>query len=359
MSLTGLLRKKDNAVRAAFDEMFPVLSSAFLKRPVNGETPTRIRKEPTRVLPAEVARYPWQTVGTAFDYRMRYLINPKPADDLVAFHGGRLLASMLGSNTVPPAMLELSERIGALLSPATLGQPLIGQSERELARLCYTLALYEQCSRRTPNPEWPIAALGLSASLTDVTALCTQVVEDDMVALAELAVREVPALFTGGTFSLNPTFVGSGFVGGADGDFIVDGQIIELKTAKVPNLTEGLRQTLGYALLDWEDKHAITSVGMYLARQGQLITWDLECLLESISGHSMTLAQARAEFMSACEGHFGMGYQELTTLAELSERAKEKKRVAPPFIPKAPPRASLVTRLRARLTKRESPTDKF
>lgn len=81
---------------------------------------------------------------------------------------------------------------------------------------------------------------------------------------------------------LNPTFDGSIDVGGADADMIVDGVLLDIKTIVRPEIrSDWIWQLLGYVLLDYSNRHHINSVGLYMARQGKLITWDLE---ETIRG---------------------------------------------------------------------------
>ena len=81
---------------------------------------------------------------------------------------------------------------------------------------------------------------------------------------------------------LNPTFDGSGDVGGADADMIVDGVLLDIKTTVKPEISsDWIWQLLGYVLLDYSDLQSINGVGLYMARQGMLIRWDLE---ETIRG---------------------------------------------------------------------------
>ena len=81
---------------------------------------------------------------------------------------------------------------------------------------------------------------------------------------------------------LNPTFDGSRDVGGADADLVVDGTLIDIKTTVEQRISNNwLWQLLGYVLLDYSDRYGINGIGLYLARQGILISWDLE---EAIRG---------------------------------------------------------------------------
>jgi hypothetical protein len=78
---------------------------------------------------------------------------------------------------------------------------------------------------------------------------------------------------------INPTFgKGSGLVGGADADLIIDGTLIDLKVTKNLKLErDHLNQTIGYYILSLiggvnkdENIRPIQNVGIYFARHGQL-----------------------------------------------------------------------------------------
>ena len=82
---------------------------------------------------------------------------------------------------------------------------------------------------------------------------------------------------------LNPTFDGSGDVGGADADMIVDGVLLDIKTTVRPGISsDWIWQLLGYVLLDYADHDQIDGVGLYMSRQGMLIQWDLEEAMRSL-----------------------------------------------------------------------------
>jgi hypothetical protein len=95
-----------------------------------------------------------------------------------------------------------------------------------------------------------------------------------------------------------PTFV----PGWADGDLLVGTAdattLIDVKT--VISLSDADRiarwcwQILAYAWLDTEDLHRIRAVGLYLARHGALIRWDLETLADQLLGHAGPAQRQRA-----------------------------------------------------------------
>lgn len=86
----------------------------------------------------------------------------------------------------------------------------------------------------------------------------------------------------GADFTPNPTFLGSRFVGGADGDLVFDGVLVEVKTRETitnPWLRESLFQLLGYVLLDIDDAHRIRDVAIVLPRQPHMRHWSVDELL--------------------------------------------------------------------------------
>lgn len=74
------------------------------------------------------------------------------------------------SGALPAAFTALEPLLHDLLNGAARAL-LSGERERELARVCFALALYEQCYRIAPNPSWPIVALR-DADVQAVRSLC-------------------------------------------------------------------------------------------------------------------------------------------------------------------------------------------
>ena len=97
--------------------------------------------------------------------------------------------------------------------------------------------------------------------------------------------------------NLNPQFEYSGVVGGADADLIVNGMLIDIKATVNPRLEkEWVWQLLGYALLDRFDRHEIQYVGLYMARQGLLVWWNLDELVKGVSGKNWSIEELRELF---------------------------------------------------------------
>jgi hypothetical protein len=68
-----------------------------------------------------------------------------------------------------------------------------------------------------------------------------------------------------------------------------------IKTSDAERSTRWLWQLIAYAWLDTADRYRIRNVGLYLARHGALITWDVNELADRLlSGRDRTAA--RQEF---------------------------------------------------------------
>ncbi|MFZ2227190.1 MAG: hypothetical protein WA090_05325 [Candidatus Nanopelagicaceae bacterium] len=109
------------------------------------------------ILPVVQEGYPWMTVGTAIDYRIRYFLEFTPLEKLVAYQGAEPSFVFFGSQKdlekvempldwetrpIARAFRELQaefEEMRPLLGPKKLSL----QKERRLAQLCYVLAIYE------------------------------------------------------------------------------------------------------------------------------------------------------------------------------------------------------------------------
>ena len=108
----------------------------------------------------------------------------------------------------------------------------------------------------------------------------------------------IPQLTTRrGPWALGPTFSGSAVIGGADGDLIAAGLLLELKTsARLTLAVTDLFQVIGYALLDFDDEYKLTELAIFSARYAYLATWSLGSLLSELAGHPASLQSARQEF---------------------------------------------------------------
>jgi hypothetical protein len=169
-----------------------------------------------------------------------------------------------------------------------VGRRLPEDQEREFARYCIVLALFEEVFRAgtrirsplfEPQPKQTLLALLDIAQSHWITDLCQ---------LSWLYFDRFEHWLRRPNV-LNPTFAGSRDVGGADADLIVDGCLVDIKTTVQTKLSsEWLYQLIGYTLLDYEDAYQIREVALYLARQGILLHWTVPELLLGMSENAIT-----------------------------------------------------------------------
>ena len=177
-----------------------------------------------------------------------------------------------------------------------VGNRLTESEEAELNRYCVVLALLENVRRAglRSDSRWSTGEFDKAEALTEIAK--PEWIEDLNTLSWKfydsfnhlLSLRHV----------LNPTFDGSVDVGGADADLIVDGALIDIKTTIKQQIQGGwLWQLLGYVLLDYSDRHGISSVGLYMARQGILFEWDVEDVIRGLcSGEPPSIEQLRSQF---------------------------------------------------------------
>lgn len=201
---------------------------------------------------------------------------------------------------VEPLLLEFANGLPRTLAElAPVGRQPDQHAEALLCQYCYVLALFEQIFRAGPWINSPLYELEKGATLADLLALGSDPAIEDLCTLSQLFYERHGEL-TKRAAILNPMFAGSVDIG--DADLIVENCVIELKTTTKPDFERKglLYQLLGYVLLDYEDEYRIEAVGVYLARRGLLIRWQLEPLVETIADGAK-LPELRAGFKKAVE----------------------------------------------------------
>lgn len=316
MSLTGELDKKDSPVTRWFAARVANI------KPISEGWSAAVKAAPL-IRPETDRRIPG-TVGTAFDYRLRYWFAITPLEELVASAGMRQLnpeASPITSRRgAPDAFLALrgpppaeSSPVVALLADFAasldntvsaldpIGGLIDDVDEQLLCRYCYVLGLFEELFRAGPRIRSPLYELADGSTVDDLLALPPQIWIDDLCALSRAFAGQYSKLASGRVV-LNPTFAGSTEIGGADADLIVDGCLLDVKTTVDPKFTRTrvLYQLLGYALLDYDDRYGIDAVGVYLSRQSLLLRWPLVRLWQTLlERDEIDLAELRASFREA------------------------------------------------------------
>lgn len=172
------------------------------------------------------------------------------------------------------------------------------EEEEWLIRACYALGLFDQLHRAGPRPGMALLDLPSDAPVGDLLSLCPDPVADDLLALLARTRSALEPLSRAGSACVHaaPVFTGSADVDGADGDLIIDNGLLELKTTKSPGMTKrDVQQLAGYALLDYTDKYALSSVTYYNPRHGPALTTPLDELLTTLAGQPVTITAIRAE----------------------------------------------------------------
>jgi hypothetical protein len=317
VSLTSQLDDPASALSCFLDRAFPRMDD------VSADALTQLPAR-ARAVPDQGNAVPWTTIGTAIDHRLRLAFTPDAVPGAsysepdrscnpvaigidIAAGNQRHYAALAGTQrhqdgeNAHQAALHW-ERItafggalaGRLSQTAARTRPHLNESlalpdpeEADLCRLCYAAAWFDELAHRPAEEHEILNFIGKNGfrNLDEILAVVPRLAIDDMTALvrlaaqsdlADLRTRADPATVTTG-----PLFPGSADVGGADGDLLVAGILIDIKTTMhlAKHVRAGIRQLLGYVLIDYTSQHAITGIGLYFARQGKLPIWELDELL--------------------------------------------------------------------------------
>ena len=298
MSLTGHLRDKRSPIRQFLRIRFPDIRS-FL-----ATDRKRIREADT-IRPREAV--PWSTIGTALDYRIRYYFGLTPPDQLNAYRGARTLSVIhharegdlenVGYDALRAdfdAFFGSLEGLTKLIQP--VGQKLTESDEGQLNRHCVVLALLEEVYRHGVRSQSPLDSME-SSNAEALLSIAEEEWIDDLRALSWTFYDGFSHLLPL-DHELNPEFDGSRDVEGADGDLIVDGTLIDIKTTVEQRIRpEWIWQSLGYVLLDYSDSYRINAIGLYMARQGILFKWDLRDAIRCLyAGDPPSIEELRSQF---------------------------------------------------------------
>lgn len=335
MSLLSHLKDPHSPIGQFFRQRFSQTTS------ITQEANRRLRNTNIILPSVPISPYIAATLGTAIDYRIRYSFAIMPSHRLIAWEGAWALMSLSdrwklsekvietffekggqGGGVRIPNYDETENEEGASLphysfevmdgffeslnTVLTTIQPvrrrLNLEEERILARYCFVLSLFEQVSRSGRSEQGFLMEPAPKESVDELLAISESAWIDDLSAMSTLFYDKCHHLLSL-PFRPNPLFMGSNDVGGADADFIVDGCLIDIKAVKEQSLKAlWLRQIIGYVLLDYNEAYNIHSVGIYMARQGELLQWPVADFLRLLMGNDVvSLAQLRQEFRTVCQ----------------------------------------------------------
>ncbi|MFE4079246.1 hypothetical protein [Paenarthrobacter sp. YIM B13468] len=287
MSLTDHLRDSGSPVRAYLDGVSPSLAdmqgtssrSRIMAKALGLEELARSRT----VMPPPPG-VDAQRTGTAIDFRVRFALGGFDPYNSAAALGVAALPlfedEVENGSHRTRVLTEAFDAVTCILENPS--------GKAELDRAALVLAHCEQVSRG--GAAALKGSLGEALDLADTgLSFATAIDESSLTDLRMLMEANDGQLdnwrsrVSGGErLKLNPAFIGSGLVGGADADWLVGDTLIDSKAygkLTVPTLRTFLRQLLGYVMLDLDDALGIRSVGLWLPRQNLTRVWSLDQLL--------------------------------------------------------------------------------
>ncbi|MGW3895702.1 hypothetical protein ACWD6L_10925 [Micromonospora profundi] len=255
-----------------------------------------------RVLPPPTVAF-W-TQGAAIDWWLRFLIDPTPSV--------RPAVAGLSTGRAPcrRACLELLHDLGAVDNDANHAGPIHlarfrERSDEWWARMSYAVALLVELYRAARVDGSRLMQLGPDSRATDLLALANADEVTDLIAMRDLAVKQLLPRLPIGPVTSGPTFEGSADLN-ADADLIVGGVLVDFKATQGRARPDGSRaagltraeidQLLGYVLLDYSDAFALHSVAIYAVRYGHYAAWPLDDLCAKLAGQPVDLTALRQEF---------------------------------------------------------------
>lgn len=283
MTLTSELNRTGSPVSQFIRSHFPNIPKI-----VRAENKQAAGVEPI-LAPAGTAPRILGDLGMATDYRIRFNYPEMDLDRTQALRAYTLLVLFVNTETpLPDPSQDIYEvvpghildrffyELEKFLPLARPDQGVLNPSDEAiLCRYCYIMAMLEEGLRSG------IIHAGLMWQPRDVAEFISKPPEwiADDIAAQNALYREVMADFLTRPATLNPTFMGSADVGGADADLIVGGCLIELKSGRRNLASKDLYQAIGYCLLDYEDKHGINAVAVYRSRHGINHCWEIDDFL--------------------------------------------------------------------------------
>ena len=250
MSLTSFLDKNSD-VREQFKQEFH-------------KPPLRVKKD----LLAPPLTKQYSTIGTAFDYLLRFYVrylNPNTIDK--GYWVAEIALALLKNN---PALYAKGEKVITQAKEREAAFLQTGQITDELIESTLSLAYLDPIYRANRGHGYIGTPID-KKDIDDVRKLISIVPSDHFEAKKLCMV--------------NPTFgIASQMVGGADADIIVDDNIIDIKTTKKLEFRlRDFQQILGYYVLHQiggldalQPKPEIKKVSIYFSRYAYLYTLNLE-----------------------------------------------------------------------------------
>jgi hypothetical protein len=261
--------------------------------------------------------YPWSLVGTAIDYRLRFLFEILPVTRLQAFQAAQgWHISDAGTVLDEQVTFPMGPNSRRVVSMAKVSADLFSElrdflrrvrparrylsrdDEAWLCRYCAALALIDRkLTGKLRTGEDPLHALPAGSTLEDVFALIPRAAIVDICQLSRRFQTATGREWLKGTVKFNPSV----WVGniGASPDLLVGDCLLDLKTATRPRLERvWLDQLLLYTLVVGDLKKIIR-LGFHLLRQDRTITWPIdEFLTQAAGGSEVDIERLSQEFFT-------------------------------------------------------------
>jgi hypothetical protein len=252
------------------------------------------------------------TLGGAFDAWMQMQVTPRPEFD-TARRGARVTGDVLSEALddllacLGPPRSTVAQRTTAHRGPWT--GPTSTLNDTEVLCASWAIACLTEVYRAGLWPDSPLMSLP-DRGPVDLLEMAGEDALDELRDLTDLARRSLLPVIrptaADAVTHVAPTFSGSELMN-ADADLIVDGALVEMKTAQGIKTSAGRRATLtgitlcqllGYVLHDNDDAYGLHTVALYQARYGHLARWRLQDLLDELAGHPVDLPDLRQRWRS-------------------------------------------------------------
>ena len=227
------------------------------------------------IRPSKSKPVDYMALGTAIDYRIRHYFGFDARRDLQRPYGWGIYPD---SRDASRDTRRLFARLESEIQDLKPWRNRLSESEEEmLCRYCALLANYRGV-RRDLGP----------SNIESFLALPPSHWIDDLKKLSRLFFDQDQYLvWNHGHAISNPWFGKNDESRGLPGDLIVDHCLIDIKsTVRRSIRPEYLNQLMTYVLLDYSDQYRLTAVGIYMARQGKLLTWPLTQFIQKATGNS-------------------------------------------------------------------------
>jgi hypothetical protein len=280
------------------------------------------------VRPDTNGRYDWAAVGHAVEYRLLTGIGYRPEYEPIPGTGAPKLPGVVRAasygvgaalrqaeitdndiwRTVAGLGLGLADQMPEVAGPVP---ETLTEDEDHLVRVLYVQSWFESLFRSGRlNP-------ALSESFTDAELLA-RVPDSAVRDVWEVAYASWPVwrAFRGvpqGSVHYNPVMPPSLGIP-ADGDVVVDGLLVDVKTTIHPNKigTSEIYQLAGYLMMDTQDRYGMNACGLAMSRQGVMVQWDVDQFLGLLSNGRYgvgSLPALRESLSSYLEGESVLGYE--------------------------------------------------